>query len=113
MARRTFDRALLINTLDMYKKPRRARGYDKSIRHLSTPKINNITEEMIENLDFTVHYWKTGDKCFKLAHRFYGDSTLWWIIAWFNQKPTDLHPSIGDEIYIPGPASRILAILDV
>ena len=113
MARRTFNKALLTNTLDQYKKPRKARGLDKGMTHLSTPKLNVLTESDLEKLDFTVHYWKTGDKFFKLAHKFYGDSTLWWVIAWFNQKPTDHHPNIGDEIYIPGPLSRILAILDV
>ena len=113
MTRRNFNKIVLNNTLSLYKKPRDARDMKTSIVHLSSPKIEPVTDEMMENLDFTLHHWKTGDKFYKLAHKFYGDSRLWWVIAWFNQKPTDHHPKPGDEIYIPGPISRLLAVLDI
>jgi hypothetical protein len=113
MSRRNFNKAVLNNTLSLYKKPREARNLEKAITHFSSPRIAPVTDEMMENLDFTLHYWSTGDKFYKLAHKYYGDSKLWWVIAWFNQKPTDHHPSTGDEIYIPGPVSRLLAVLDI
>ena len=113
MSRRNFNKETLINTLKLYKKPMDARGLDGRITHLSTPRIEPITEEMIESLDFYVHDWRAGDKFYKLSHKYYGDSKLWWIIAWFNQKPTDHHPKIGEEIYIPNPITRLLGLLDI
>jgi len=54
-----------------------------------------------------------GDRYFKLAHRFYGDSKLWWVIAWFNKKPTESHVDVGDLILIPTDLYQILNIFDV
>lgn len=45
--------------------------------------------------------WSHGDKLYKLAHRFYGDKKLFWIIGLFNNKPTDAHYTYGDVVYIP------------
>ena len=36
-----------------------------------------------------------------LADKHYDDPSLWWIIAWFNQKPTEAHFKIGDVFYVP------------
>tara|TARA_A100001515_G_scaffold70579_1_gene56132 strand:- start:71 stop:409 length:339 start_codon:yes stop_codon:yes gene_type:complete len=47
------------------------------------------------------HVWKTGDKYYKLAQKYYGDPTEWWIIAQFNQKPTEGHLKVGDVIIVP------------
>jgi hypothetical protein len=52
--------------------------------------------------------WQRKTRLFKLAHEFYGDSRLWWAIAWFNQKPTDAHYKIGDTVYIPSPIETVL-----
>ena len=41
-----------------------------------------------------------GDRCDNLAHRFYGDSTLWWFIARTNNLTTNNIPA-GTEIRIP------------
>jgi len=57
------------------------------------------------------HIWKLGDRLSELAHRYYGDSTLWWVIAWYNQRPTEAHFKIGARIRIPLPLDRVLAIL--
>ena len=45
--------------------------------------------------------WSHGDKLYKLAHKYYGDKSLFWIIGLFNNKPTDAHYSYGDVVYIP------------
>ena len=42
-----------------------------------------------------------GDKLYKLAHRYYGSSGFFWIIAMFNNKPTDAHYNYGDIVLIP------------
>ena len=54
------------------------RKIDKSgIRVLSTTYYPKIP---IENDDTFIHT-KDGDRLDNLAHRYYGDNTLWWIIA--------------------------------
>ena len=58
-------------------------------------------EELREDLeDFQVVY-KLGDRLYKFAHKYYGNPEYWWIIAWYNNKPTDSHFRIGDTVYIP------------
>ena len=113
MSRRNFNKAILNNTLSLYKKPREARNLESTITHFSSPKIEPVTDEMMENLDFTLHYWSSGDKFYKLAHKYYGDSKLWWVIAWFNQMPTEGFVSYGDVIEIPMPLEKVFQILGV
>jgi nucleoid-associated protein YgaU len=43
-----------------------------------------------------------GDRLEQLAYRFYGDTTLWWVIARANGEFNgDLRPKIGRRITIP------------
>ena len=67
----------------------------------------------IQRLNRKAHTWTTGTSYAKLADAHYGDSKLWWIIAWYNMRPTDSHNSVGDVIYIPTPLSEIIKILRV
>ena len=52
-----------------------------------------------------------GDRYYKLAASFYGDARYWWIIAWFNKKPTESHIKVGDIIRIPTSLGDILAAM--
>ena len=45
--------------------------------------------------------WKTGDRFYKLAYDNYGNEEYWWIIALFNETPTESHVKLGDQILIP------------
>jgi len=85
----------------------------KSIKQFSTPKLKNITQDQISSLSTISHIWSTGDRYSKLAYDHYGDSRLWWVIAWFNKKPTESHLEYGDLIYIPHPLERILDYMGV
>jgi len=55
------------------------------------------------------HVWSSGDKYFSLAEKYYDNMRYWYLIAWYNQKPTEQHNSIGDIIYIPLPISKVLS----
>tara|TARA_R100001086_G_C11820877_1_gene254048 strand:+ start:930 stop:1172 length:243 start_codon:yes stop_codon:yes gene_type:complete len=57
------------------------------------------------------HIWKTGDRYYKLANRYYERPELWWVIALFNNKPTEGHLKKGDIVYIPTPINTVLSIL--
>ncbi len=83
------------------------------IRQYFTPKLRHPTAEEISKLEMIQHEWKIGDRDYKLASQYYNDSKLWWVIAWFNQRPTEAHVTIGDTIEIPLPLDRILKLLRV
>ena len=58
-------------------------------------------EELRVELDHIERIYKTGDKLYKFAYEYYGSVDYWWIIAWYNNKPTDSHFKLGDVVYIP------------
>lgn len=54
--------------------------------------------------DDILHVVTTGDRIDKLAHRYYGDHRLWWVISVKNgidQPATGMNR--GDEITVPSP----------
>ena len=65
----------------------------------------------MQSLQTTTHMWRRGDKFYKLAFDHYGDSRLWYIIAWFNKKPTEAHVKDGTILFIPKPLESILSYL--
>ena len=107
MADRDEKRSVLVNKSKLYK----AKAKDRNLnffRHLSTPRFNSLSPEEISSLNVIDHIWTVGDKYNKLAFKYYGDVEKWWIIAWFNKKPTDAHVKIGDRIHIPLPLEKVL-----
>ncbi len=68
------------------------------------------TAQELLSLSIVGHVWTVGDRLYKLAHQYYGNSEYWWIIAWFNQKPTEAHYSIGDSVDIPLPLDKMLTL---
>ena len=86
------------------------RGLKKIVQY-KTFKFTKFTEEQWEEVPFQKHYWTNGDRYWKLANTFYGDPTLWWVIARWNFKPTESHLNEGDEIRIPLDLKRVLDII--
>ncbi len=101
------DRLLIINGLEEFKNMFEERGVNH-IRHFGTANFTYPDEDDILELQIDEHIWKRGDKLFKLAFTHYGASELWYIIAWFNKKPTEAHYKNGDVILIPKPVTTIL-----
>jgi hypothetical protein len=85
----------------------------KHIVQYVTPDFPYVDSETFGKLQVHSHIWKAGDRLYKLSHEHYGDSTLWWIIAWFNKKPTEAHFQVGDQVLIPKPLNKILDFLGV
>jgi hypothetical protein len=82
------------------------------IRQYLTPELKYPTEDEINELQLIGYTWGIGDRYWKLAHKYYGDATLWWIIAHYNLKmEMDLH--LGDVIYIPLPLEKIMRFIGV
>ena len=80
----------------------------KQVRQFRTPVLRFPIEAEENNISFHKHYWSPDDKFYALAARYYGDSTLWWVIAQFNKKPTEQHIKPGESIKIPFPLGLVL-----
>ena len=109
MTNRYKNRSTYINTKKIYDTHFKSRGIKNGISHYGTPTMRKLTIEEIGNLEISTTTWKTGDKLYKLAHEYYNNSEMWWVIAWFNRKPTDAHFKAGDIVYIPGPLEIVLS----
>ncbi len=112
MTSRYNTRRLGVNDTELYSKVREGRNV-KTMRQYFTPNLKHPTAKEISRLNLVSHTWKSGDRFFKLAHRYYNDASLWWVIAWFNKVPTEGHLEIGDVIDIPNPLERVLSILEL
>ena len=80
----------------------------ESINHCNLGFFGEITTEFLESINKIEHVYTNSDKLSKLAQKYYRDPKLWWVIAWFNQKPTDSHCKVGDIIEIPIPLRDVL-----
>ena len=77
------------------------RKYVESVEVLSRmpPGIPSV-DELFE-IEHHKEVYKMGDKMYKFAFKYYGSTSYWWVIAWYNNKPTDAHFKIGDFVYVP------------
>lgn len=112
MISRYTGRDIVINANDLYSNLFDERGV-QFIRQYLSPNFRKIEEKDLYNIQMIGHIWKLGDKYYKLAHKYYKNSKYWWIIAWFNKKPTESHVANGDTLIIPLPLENILTILGV
>ena len=98
---------IVVNDDPLYKEIRDDRDV-KQVRQYASPRFYRLTREDLNSLDTVNHIWTKGDRLYKLAYKYYGDSNLWWVIAWFNNVPTESHINSGDQLGIPFPLDRIL-----
>lgn len=104
------DRRIIFNRRAIYQNYLKKRNLNH-IRGYATPFFVHPTEEEISQLNIINHVWTIGDRYYKLAHDHYGDVGYWWVIAGFNQKPTEAHLNLGDIVYIPHPLDQVLFFL--
>jgi len=112
MTSRYNGRQIGINNLEQYKQIFKEKGVS-FIRQYFSPNLKHPSVKDAISLRRVGHIWALGDRFYKLAYEHYGDSTLWWVIAWYNQAPTEAHVKIGDVVIIPLPLDKILSILEV
>lgn len=101
-----------VNNNRIYKNIFKDRGVNQ-ITQFGTRNLNFPTIEQLTELNIIAHTWTYGDRYFRLAHENYGDPRLWWVIAFFNQNPTESTLTFGSIVYIPHPIERILNIYGV
>lgn len=110
MTSRYDNRKIGINETDQYKQLLDERNL-KKIRQYFSPNLRHPTNAEVAQLQIIRHEWKVGDRFFKLASQHYGDPKLWWIIAHYNQKPTEAHMQLGNVVEVPLPLTLILKFL--
>ena len=111
MPTRYDDREVFLNDNNLYDNLFEERNVN-SIRHYDTPKMTYPTTAEVQDLTRVRHIWKTGDRYFKLAIQYYGSAQYWWVIAMFNQKPTEADLAVGELIYVPTPLQDVLRYYD-
>jgi nucleoid-associated protein YgaU len=83
----------------------------KIVEQYSTPVNVRLTDAQRRTITEVNHIWKTGDRYYKLAERYYGRPQYWWAIALYNNKPTEGHIKLGDTIRVPLPLEKYLRYL--
>lgn len=82
-----------------------------SITHLSFKEFKVLKMRDLEGIEIINHTWESSDRFFKLASRYYGDPTYWWIIAYYNNLPLETDAELGQLIEIPTPLEYVLTAL--
>jgi nucleoid-associated protein YgaU len=85
----------------------------QGIRHYMSPKIKMPTYLDKINIKTVGAIWKRGDRLSKYAEKYYNNSQLWWVIALYNNKPTDAHFTIGDVFYIPTDLNNLFQYVEI
>ena len=80
------------------------------IEQYESPEIGYPTQAQIDSLTNISEVWDSSSKLYNLAYDHYGDASYWWVIAWYNRKPTEGHFEVGDIVYIPLPLSRAMEL---
>ena len=110
MKTRYDNRRKLRNKTEQYRYYFQKRGVNQ-INHYNTPVLTYPAFEELRNVSTTPHTWTSNDSFWKLAANNYGDAKMWWVIAYYNQKPTEFHVTLGEQILIPFPLDKIVALL--
>ena len=110
MTSRYDGRQIGLNDSEQYQKIFKEKGI-KFVRQYFSPHFKHPSAEQVATLLLVGHVWSIGDRFYKLAFKHYGDPTLWWVIAWYNQKPTEAQVKIGDTLQVPLPLDKVLRML--
>jgi hypothetical protein len=95
----TYDRGpKAINDSELYEEIFDKRGVSEVTQYKT--KIFNYSFKDQE-ISCYEHYWSHGDRFHKLSSKYYGEFRLWWVIAVFNQIPSEALLNYGDKILIP------------
>ena len=60
-----------------------------TIKHFTATKFYSLKSEEMAKISVEPFIWRLGSRFYKLADEAYGDPSLWWVIAYYNKKPTD------------------------
>ena len=107
MASRYSDRRIFRNDDTIYQDMLENRAL-KFFRQNESAHYKPLSAARMRKLTQVQEVWDTATRLSNLAAKHYGDPTYWWVIARFNNKPTDAHFSVGEPVRIPLPRELIL-----
>ena len=82
----------------------------RGVRHIhqyATTTFLPLTSDQKGSIVEKTITWESGDRLDKISSREYNSPSYWWVIARYNNKPTDAHFSPGDEVLVPHPLTLI------
>ncbi len=98
------------NTFEEYKDIFKERNVNY-INHYTFESFKALKLKDVPDLQMETYMWGSSDRFYKLASTYYGNEKYWWIIAWYNQTPTEHHVEMGQILKIPTPLYKVLSIL--
>ena len=108
---RYLKRSKATNNHEMYDKLFEKRGVKKIVQYRS-PTAKYVERSFKRSIETREHTWKQGDSFELLASLYYGDFRLWWVIAGFNNVPTENHLKYGDKIRVPLSLAEALQVVE-
>ena len=107
---RNRNRSLATNSENLYRKVFKKKGV-RAIMQYTTPIAKRPTQEALDTIRYQEYIWTVGDRFWRLADRMYGNKDMLFIIARFNNKPTEAHVKAGETIKIPLDIGRAREVL--
>lgn len=90
-----------INATEGYRKAFKDRYGERGIRQKPVDLLKYPNQLEYNDIETSPVVWKRGSRFYKLASEYYGTPELWWVIAWFNGKPTEQHVKLGEIVQVP------------
>ena len=100
-----------INATSGYRKTFKARYGEQGIRQTGVNTLSYPTQEIYDQIETAAVTWQVGDRFYKLASKYYNNPEYWWVIAWFNKKPTEQHVQLGETVLVPLFLDELLSII--
>ena len=101
-----YTRQKAINDDEMYQQMFEDRGIKNGItqyrlRTFST-NINRV------RITTEPHTWSMGDRFYKLSYKYYNTYEYWWVIALYNNKPSEASCEYGDVLGSPFNVNEVI-----
>jgi hypothetical protein len=91
------------------KKVKNVDVHEGNLHHGEMGLTTNLLPEIVRRPSDTIITARSTDRLDLLAHRFYNDRTLWWVIALANKLPGDsLFVEPGLQIFMPSNINKIM-----
>ena len=94
------NKHIFTNNIPFYDFLFKKRGIRQAVQYDIAP-MHNPTVRQRGALRTTTHIWKYGDRYYKLSQDYYGTPSYWWVIAWYNGRPTEADIGTGTMLSIP------------
>jgi|TARA_R110000803_G_scaffold90872_1_gene158315 hypothetical protein len=100
-----------INSTSGYRKSFKGRYGEQGIRQTGVNQLLYPNQQIYDSIETAAVTWKVGDRFYKLSSKYYNNPEYWWVIAWFNKKPTEQHIELGETILVPLFLDELLSII--